>query len=159
RRRAPRASTCARCSTTRCCASGRRRRSRRRRSSRRTSRGSSIATSSRRPPASVRGRRMTDAALAAMQDTIRAAAAAGRPLAIRGGGTKRFYGGAENGDVLETNHVAGIVYYAPTELVITARAGTLLGDIEDAMRKEGQMLAFEPPRFATGGTLGGAVAT
>ena len=102
---------------------------------------------------------MTDAAVAAMQDTIRTAATAGRPLAIRGGGTKAFYGGAANGDVLDTAPVAGIVYYAPTELVITARAGTPLRDVEDAMRTEGQMLAFEPPRFAPGGTLGGAIAT
>jgi glycolate oxidase FAD binding subunit len=101
---------------------------------------------------------MTDAALAAIRETIRAAAAARRPLAIRGGGTKTFLGRAVDGDVLETSPIRGVVDYAPTELVITARAGTPLGDIEAEMRAEGQMLAFEPPRYAAGGTLGGAVA-
>ena len=47
----------------------------------------------------------------------------------------------------------------PTELVITARAGTSLAAIESAMRARGQMLAFEPPRYGQGGTLGGAVAS
>jgi len=54
---------------------------------------------------------------------------------------------------------AGIIDYEPTELVITARAGTSLESIESAMRARGQMLAFEPPRFDEGGTLGGAVAS
>jgi glycolate oxidase FAD binding subunit len=101
---------------------------------------------------------MGDAALAAIQDAIRAAAAAQRPLVIRGGGTKAFYGGAASGDTLETRELTGIVDYPPTELVITARAGTMLGEVEEAMRAHGQMLAFEPPRFASGGTLGGAIA-
>jgi glycolate dehydrogenase FAD-binding subunit len=101
---------------------------------------------------------MVDAALAPIQDTIRAAASAQRPLVIRGGGTKAFYGGAATGDALETRALAGIVDYPPTELVITARAGTLLAEIEEAMQAQGQMLAFEPPRFAPGGTLGGAIA-
>ena len=59
---------------------------------------------------------------------------------------------------LDTQVYAGIIDYEPTELVITARAGTSLAAIESAMRARGQMLAFEPPHFAEGGTLGGAVA-
>jgi glycolate oxidase FAD binding subunit len=101
---------------------------------------------------------MTDAALAAIQDAVRAAAAVQRPLAIRGGGTKEFYGGPAIGSVLDTRALAGIVDYAPTELVITARAGTPLAEIEAAMRAERQMLGFEPPRFGADGTLGGAIA-
>jgi glycolate oxidase FAD binding subunit len=99
-----------------------------------------------------------DPALEALTARIRAAGAAGRPLRIRGGGTKDFYGGALEGDVLDTQVYAGILDYEPTELVITARAGTSLAAIESAMRARGQMLAFEPPHFAAGGTLGGAVA-
>lgn len=99
-----------------------------------------------------------DAALEALQHRIRAAAEQGTPLAIRGGGTKEFYGGAPEGEVVDTRTWAGIVDYEPTELVITARGGTSLADIEGAMHARGQMLAFEPPHFAPGATLGGTVA-
>ena len=100
-----------------------------------------------------------DPVLDAMAARIRAAGAAGTSLRIRGGGTKDFYGGALEGEVLDTQVYAGIIDYEPTELVITARAGTSLAAIESAMRARGQMLAFEPPRYAQGGTLGGAVAS
>lgn len=100
-----------------------------------------------------------DPALEALQARICAAAQSGSPLRIRGGGTKDFYGGALGGDVVDTRVYAGIIDYEPTELVITARAGTSLAAIESAMRARAQMLAFEPPRFADGGTLGGAVAS
>ena len=91
-------------------------------------------------------------------ETIRAAAAQKRPLCIRGGGTKDFYGGPARGDLLSTAGCRGIVSYEPTELVITARGGTPLAEIEAALAEKGQMLAFEPPRFAEGTTLGGCVA-
>ncbi len=80
-------------------------------------------------------------------DTIRAAADAKRPLCIRGGGSKDFYGNATTGDLLDVSGYRGIVDYDPTELVITARAGTPLAEIEAAMRDKGQMLGFEPPHF------------
>jgi glycolate oxidase FAD binding subunit len=82
----------------------------------------------------------------------------GRPLRIRGGGTKDWYGQRLDGDVLDTREYTGIVDYEPTELVITARCGTPLADIEVALAQRGQMLAFEPPHFGTGATLGGAIA-
>jgi glycolate oxidase FAD binding subunit len=78
---------------------------------------------------------------------IRAAAASQVPLCVRGGGTKDFYGGEIRGDVLDTTGYRGIVEYEPTELVITACAGTPLAEIEATMRERGQMLAFEPPHF------------
>ncbi len=102
---------------------------------------------------------MTDPALAALQARIRAAAGKWTPLRIRGGGTKDFYGGPPTGEVVDTRVYAGIVDYEPTELVLTARAGTSLAAIESAMRARGQMLAFEPPHYAEGATLGGAVAS
>ena len=102
---------------------------------------------------------MIDAALAALQDRIRTAHAAKQPLVIRGGGTKDFYGERAEGERLETAALTGIVAYEPNELVITARAGTPLDEIERTMAEHGQMLAFEPPRFAAGGTLGGAIST
>lgn len=94
-----------------------------------------------------------------LAEAIREAAARKAPLRIRGGGTKDFYGGPLDGEVLDTRVCSGIVDYEPTELVITARAGTPLAEIESLMREHGQMLAFEPPRFADGGTLGGVIAS
>jgi glycolate oxidase FAD binding subunit len=101
---------------------------------------------------------MVEAAVAELQDRIRDAAQALRPLRIRGGGSKEFYGRRVEGDVVDTRAIAGIVDYEPTELVITARGGTPLADIDAALVGAGQMLACEPPRFGEGTTLGGAVA-
>ncbi len=82
----------------------------------------------------------------------------GRPWAIRGGGTKDFYGGAPVGERLDATALSGISSYEPTELVVTARAGTALADLEAALAQCGQCLPFEPPRFSAGGTVGGMVA-
>lgn len=100
-----------------------------------------------------------DPALEALQARIRVAGEKAQALRVRGGGTKDFYGAALTGDVLDTQKYAGIVEYEPTELVITARAGTSLAAVERAMRARGQMLGFEPPHFGEGGTLGGAIAS
>ncbi|MFD1190218.1 glycolate oxidase subunit GlcE [Phenylobacterium conjunctum] len=86
-------------------------------------------------------------------DRVRAATG---PLRIAGAGTKAWYGRAVVGEVLDLTGHSGIVDYDPSELVVTARAGTPLAEIEAAIAAHGQMLAFEPPAF---GTLGGAVAT
>ena len=93
-----------------------------------------------------------------LSETIREAAKQKRPLCIRGGGTKDFYGGPVHGYKLNTGDYRGILAYEPTELVITARAGTPLLEVEAALREKGQMLAFEPPHFGEGSTLGGCVA-
>jgi glycolate oxidase FAD binding subunit len=88
-----------------------------------------------------------DSVVQRLSETIREAAAQKRPLCIRGGGTKDFYGGAIRGDKLNTGDCRGIVSYEPTELVITARGGTPLAEVEAALREKGQMLPFEPPHF------------
>ncbi|MTV38294.1 glycolate oxidase subunit GlcE [Duganella radicis] len=80
------------------------------------------------------------------------------PLRIRGGGTKDWYGQALSGDVLDTRLNSGIISYEPTELVITARCGTPLAEIEALLAQHNQMLAFEPPRYE-GSTIGGVVAS
>jgi glycolate oxidase FAD binding subunit len=90
---------------------------------------------------------------------IREAAKQKRPLCIRGGGTKDFYGGPVHGYKLNTGDYRGIVAYEPTELVITARGGTPITEIEAALREKGQMFAFEPPHYGAGATLGGCIAT
>ena len=88
----------------------------------------------------------------------RRAAADRTPLRIPGGGSKDFYGGPLRGETLGISAYHGIVDYEPTELVITARAGTPLAEVEGALRERGQMLAFEPPYFASVATLGGCIA-
>jgi glycolate oxidase FAD binding subunit len=99
-----------------------------------------------------------DPALRRLIDHVRTAHGAARPLCIRGGGTKDFYGGAPAGEPLRMAELAGISSYEPTELVVTARAGTPLADLEAALAAHGQCLPFEPPRFSPGGTVGGMVA-
>jgi glycolate oxidase FAD binding subunit len=81
------------------------------------------------------------------------------PLRIRGGGTKDWYGQALNGQLLDTRLNNGIIAYEPTELVITARCGTPLAEIEALLAQHQQMLAFEPPRFGPDSTIGGVVAS
>ena len=91
-------------------------------------------------------------------ERIRAAVAARQALRLRGGGTKDFYGAGLRGEVLDTRGHAGVVAYEPTELVVTARCGTPLAEIERLLRAQNQMLPFEPPHFGAGATLGGCVA-
>ena len=67
-----------------------------------------------------------DSTLQALQERVRAAAAAKTPLTVAGGGTKEFYGNAPRGEMLDVRPVSGIVDYEPTELVVTVRGGTPL---------------------------------
>jgi len=99
-----------------------------------------------------------DAIPAAFSERIRAAAARKSPLRLRGGGSKDFYGCEPAGELLDTRAHAGIVSYEPTELVLTARCGTPLAELEATLAGERQMLAFEPPHFGAAATLGGCVA-
>jgi FAD/FMN-containing dehydrogenase len=99
-----------------------------------------------------------DPALSRVIDRIDQARAHGERLAIRGGGTKAFYGGPVVGQPLELGELAGVSSYEPTELVVTVRAGTPLAELESVLTERGQCLPFEPPRFAPGGTVGGMVA-
>jgi len=99
-----------------------------------------------------------DAELNRLSEKVREASRSKAGLRLRGGGTKDFYGQALEGEVLDTRGYSGIVSYEPSELVITARCGTRLSEVEAAMRGRGQMLAFEPPHFGEAATVGGAVA-
>ncbi len=91
------------------------------------------------------------------------------PVEILGTGTKRGFGrlmGDGNRTIahaVDLSGLSGITLYEPEELVLSAWAGTPLAEIEAAVAAKGQMLAFEPPRFARlygeeGGTLGGMIA-
>jgi len=93
-----------------------------------------------------------------MTEQVRAAAARQTPLCIRGGGSKDFHGRVPQGERLETRGWHGIVSYEPSELVVTARAGTPLAELEAALAGQNQCLPFEPPHFGPGGTVGGMLA-
>lgn len=97
-------------------------------------------------------------ALQALADKLRNASARGRPLRVRGGGSKDFYGQRLHGELLDLRPLAGIQAYEPTELVVTALAGTRLSELEALLAGHGQCLPFEPPRFGVAGTVGGMVA-
>ncbi|KPV41500.1 glycolate oxidase [Thiohalorhabdus denitrificans] len=94
----------------------------------------------------------------ALQAEVRAALADGEPLAVRGGGTKQFYGREVDGRPLNVSGHSGVVSYEPTELVVTARAGTRLAELEALLAEHGQQLACEPPHFGAEATVGGMVA-
>jgi glycolate oxidase FAD binding subunit len=93
-----------------------------------------------------------------IQEQVQTAAAAQTPLAIQGGNSKAFYGRTTAGKVLSLSDHHGILDYTPSELVISARAGTLLTELESVLAQEDQMLSFEPPHFGESATLGGCVA-
>jgi glycolate oxidase FAD binding subunit len=92
-------------------------------------------------------------------ERIQAATAQKKPLCIQGGATKTWYGQEPQGEILSTRAYSGIIDYDPTELVITARCGTPLSEIKQALAEQHQFLAFEPPSFGMDATIGGAVAT
>lgn len=79
---------------------------------------------------------------------------------IVGGGSKTFYGygATEQAVPLEMSAHSGVIAYEPVELMIRVRSGTRLADVENSLRKEGQMLAFEPPSYSPESTMGGVVA-
>ncbi len=92
------------------------------------------------------------------REQVRDAQASGSTLSVRGNATRAFIGRATTGEPLSVADYRGIIDYSPSELVISVRAGTRLADVEDALARENQMLAFEPPAFGPTATLGGTVA-
>ncbi len=101
--------------------------------------------------------------LAELQDQVMTARAGHRPIFIVGGRTKDFFGNtqlineATAHSLLDMSAYRGVLDYHPAELVVTARAGTPLQELEAVLREQGQMLAFEPPHFGEHATLGGCV--
>src|SRR5437763_9260528 len=91
--------------------------------------------------------------LAEWGEAVAAARAAEEPVEIVGGGAKRALGPpVQAAHTLDLSRLSGIRDYAPSELVLTAGAATPLAEIERALAKHNQMLAFEPPGW--GGLLG-----
>lgn len=103
-----------------------------------------------------------------LSDRIRAAAADGSRLHIRGGGSKDFYSGPQVGERLDSSVLSGVLSYEPSELVVTVGAGTPLAKLEAVLAESGQCLPFEPPHFGwspsgdaarSAATVGGMVAS
>lgn len=80
------------------------------------------------------------------------------PICISGSGSKTFYGQPPVGETVSTLEHQGIINYQPSELVITARAGTPMSTIQNLLNEHQQYLPFDPPWFAEHATLGGAIA-
>lgn len=95
----------------------------------------------------------------AIQQQVLQAISDKTPLQIIGGNSKAFYGRNITGVPLKLSDYQGVIHYEPSELVLTARCGTRLADIENLLAEHGQMLAFEPPHFGDTATLGGTIAT
>lgn len=94
----------------------------------------------------------------ALQQQIHEAYENNTKLSISGQQSKHFYGREITGELLDVQQHAGIIEYQPSELVITARAGTTLTEINQQLSEHNQVLPFDPPRFDNKGTLGGAIA-
>ncbi|WP_210395167.1 glycolate oxidase subunit GlcE [Motiliproteus sediminis] len=97
---------------------------------------------------------------AVLAEQVQAAAASGSRLSLQGGNSKSFMRTNAAADtLLSLQEHRGVVRYQPVELVITARAGTPLTELNEVLASRGQMLPFEPPHFGPTATLGGTVAT
>jgi len=80
-------------------------------------------------------------------------------LRVRGSGSKDFLGAGLRGEVIDTCALSGIINYEPSELVVTVLTGTPLRELERALAASHQHLAFEPPHFGAGTTVGGMLAS
>ncbi len=97
-----------------------------------------------------------------LANQVKQAYANGAVLNIRGSATKSFLANSDHdkntAELITTREHQGIVNYEPGELVLTARSGTRLNDIQKILASKNQMLAFEPPAYGEQATLGGTIA-
>src|SRR6185436_4186910 len=112
---------------------------------------------------------MTDALKARdakdVEDAVRWALSDGKTLELVGRGSKRALGRPSQSDLtLDLGGLAGVTLYEPDELVLSAKAGTPIAEIEALVHEKGQQLAFEPMDYGTilggdsgRGTVGGAL--
>jgi glycolate oxidase FAD binding subunit len=95
----------------------------------------------------------------AIAAAIRHAATSQEPLAVLGNGTKSaMLRPVQAARSLSTRNLTGITLYSPNELIISARAGTPLCEVEAALAEHGQHIIAEPPYSGEPQTLGGVVA-
>ena len=101
-----------------------------------------------------------------VEDAVRWALGNDKALELSGQGTKRAIGRPSQTDLtLDLSGLTGVTLYEPAELVLSARVGTPIAEIEALLDKNRQELAFEPMDYgpllggaANGGTLGGTIA-
>ena len=102
-----------------------------------------------------------------VEDAVRWALGSDKTLEVAGQGTKRGLGRPSQTDLtLDLSGLTGVTLYEPAELVLSAKAGTPLAEIEALLEKNNQQLAFEPMDYgpllgleAGKGTIGGTIAT
>lgn len=96
-----------------------------------------------------------------LKQRVDEALASASTLEIRGGGSKVFYGRKSevSSEPLWLAEHRGIVNYAPTELVVSVRAGTSVTELRQALAEQNQQLAFDPPDMHGHATIGGTLAT
>ncbi|MDI1346770.1 MAG: glycolate oxidase subunit GlcE [Pseudolabrys sp.] len=102
-----------------------------------------------------------------VEDAVRWALAHDKALELIGQGSKRALGRPSQTDItLDLSGLSGVTLYEPAELVLSAKAGTPLAEIEALLDNNNQQLDFEPMDYgpllggeAGRGTLGGAIAT
>ena len=100
-----------------------------------------------------------------VEDAVKWALAEGKTLEIVGRGSKRAFGRPSQSDLtLDLSALTAVTLYEPEELVLSAKAGTPLAEIEALVDAKGQQLAFEPMDCSpllggsAGGTIGGVLA-
>jgi len=102
-----------------------------------------------------------------VEDAVRWALAEGKTFEVVGRGSKRALGRPSQSDLtLDLSGLVGVTLYEPEELVLSAKVGTPIADIEALAESKGQQLAFEPMDYgpvlgfaANAGSLGGVLAT
>lgn len=97
------------------------------------------------------------ATVAGFREILRDARERRQRVRIVGGDTKQAWWQSTATRRLSLAGFTGVTDYTPSELVVTARAGTSLRAIEHDLARSGQMLGFEPPRTGDAATIGGAV--
>ncbi len=103
---------------------------------------------------------------AEVEQAVQWALGNGKTFEIVGQGTKRAIGRAAQWDAtLDLSGLSGVTLYEPEELVLSAKAGTPLAEIEALVASRNQQLAFEPMDYALllggaagAGTIGGVIA-
>jgi glycolate oxidase FAD binding subunit len=92
---------------------------------------------------------------------VEAVSSAAGPLLIQGNGSKAgMLRPVQASATVSTRNLRGVTFYSPNELVISAKAGTLLTEIETLLAQSGQHLIAEPTHFfGENQTIGGLIAT
>jgi glycolate oxidase FAD binding subunit len=101
-----------------------------------------------------------------VEEAVRWALSHDKTLDVAGRGSKRGLGRPSQHDLtLDLSGLSGVTLYEPEELVLSAKAGTPIGEIEKLLDDSNQELAFEPMDYgpllggeANAGTIGGVLA-